>query len=112
MDICLVPDKSRCKETQKIIVSQDNKSSRKHIAHNDGGFRVRHYRLDGDLVKQEKCCDFLLLNDSNLFYWPRLGERRSVPFKWVSHTFDAVTMTNVSGRPLCSAVIDETFAEK
>lgn len=65
MDIRLDPDKSRCKASQKIIVSQDNKSSRKHIAYNDDGFRVRHYRLDGDLVKQEKCCDFLLLNDSN-----------------------------------------------
>ena len=25
---------------------------------------MRHYKLDGDVFKQTKCCDFLLINDS------------------------------------------------
>ena len=46
-----------------VYVSSEK--GRKHIAHNpEGRYEVRHYRLDGDIVKNEVCCDFLLLNDS------------------------------------------------
>ena len=50
---------------KKIIVSAENGKS--HVAKNPSGkYEVRHYRLDGEIVKYEKCCDFLLLNDSLL----------------------------------------------
>ncbi|MCD8361508.1 MAG: hypothetical protein LUC98_00895 [Lachnospiraceae bacterium] len=58
----LTKDKSLCEEHQKIIVSEENR--RKHRAINIEHSLVRHYRLDGDIVRQEKCCDFLVLNDS------------------------------------------------
>ncbi len=61
----LISDKSRCEVHQKIIVSKDQKSSRKHCAHNPRQmYSVRHYRLDGELVSQQTCCDFLLINDT------------------------------------------------
>ena len=48
---------------QKIITSQEN--GRKHIAYNtDGRYEVRHYKLDGNIIKNERCCDYLLVNDS------------------------------------------------
>ena len=50
---------------KKVYVSAEK--GRKHIANNPGGqYEVRHYRLDGDVVKNEVCCDFILLNDSCL----------------------------------------------
>ena len=50
---------------KKVYVSAEK--GRKHIANNPGGkYEIRHYRLDGELVKNEVCCDFLLLNDSRL----------------------------------------------
>lgn len=56
--------KSKCKKNQKEIVSRDKGSSRKHKAINEQGYDVRQYKLDGEVVKNQKCCDFLLLNDS------------------------------------------------
>ena len=57
---------------QKIIVSAEN--GRKHTAINPSGkYEVRHYRLDGELVKNEVCCDYLLVNDSgNKVYYIEL----------------------------------------
>ncbi len=61
----LTTDQSLCKANQKQIVSKDRKESRKHIAYNpDQAYQVRHYRLDGNIVRQTKCCDFLLINDT------------------------------------------------
>lgn len=60
----LTSEKSLCDIHQKIIVSQDKGSQRKHKGNNTSGFNVRHYKLDGDLIRQQKCCDFLVLNDS------------------------------------------------
>ena len=58
-------EKSRCKKDQKIIVSRDERVKREHRATNSHGkYEVRQYKLDGELVKNKKCCDFLLLNDS------------------------------------------------
>lgn len=58
-------EKSRCKEHQRLIVSRDSGTRREHRAINpDEKYSVRQYKLDGDLVIQQKCCDFLLLNDS------------------------------------------------
>lgn len=54
---------SLCSKKQKIIVSKDNKNSRKHIAVNSAQNLVGQYRLDGDVIKQETACDFLVLND-------------------------------------------------
>lgn len=63
----LTAENSHCEERQKIIVSRDNRESREHRAYNpEQSYRVRHYRLDGELVKQQKCCDFLLINDTCL----------------------------------------------
>lgn len=59
----LEPEKSRCEKNQKWIVSQEN--NREHRADNrEHQYEVRQYHLDGELIHQEKCCDFLLLNDS------------------------------------------------
>lgn len=61
----LTPDKSLCERRQKIIVSRDQKEQRQHRAENpDQKYEVRHYKLDGDIVSQTKCCDFLLINDT------------------------------------------------
>ena len=48
---------------KKIVVSPEN--GRKHVEINpDGRFEVRHYHLDGEIVRNECCCDYLLANDS------------------------------------------------
>lgn len=61
----LTKEKSLCKERQSIIVSKDKGTPRAHNAINEAGKNlVRHYKLDGDLVKQQKCCDYLLVNDT------------------------------------------------
>lgn len=61
----LDPGKSLCKPHQTLIVSKDKGEPRQHRAINPSGINlVRHYRLDGDLVLKQECCDFLLLNDS------------------------------------------------
>lgn len=60
----LTTEKSRCEERQKIIVSRDHGTAREHRAKNtEQKFCVRHYKLDGDLIRQRVCCDFLLIND-------------------------------------------------
>lgn len=56
----LTPDKSLCKSRQKIIVSRDKGTPREHRAENPKMYYVRHYQLDGGLISQQKCCDFLL----------------------------------------------------
>lgn len=56
--------KSRCTEKQTIIVSKDKGASSEHRAHNRSSSDVRHYKLDGDIIKNQTCCDFLLLNDT------------------------------------------------
>lgn len=60
----LDPEKSLCELKQKIIVSKDKGHVQTHRAINEERNEVWHYRLDGDLVKQQKCCDFLLINDT------------------------------------------------
>lgn len=54
---------SLCKPQQKNIVSTDQGSSCRHIAHNSDQCHVRHYRVDGDLITVGKRCDFMLLNE-------------------------------------------------
>lgn len=62
----LSDEKSLCAKDQKIIVSKDRGTSRIHKAYNpDKKYCVRHYKLDGDIIKNRKCCDFLLLNDTS-----------------------------------------------
>ena len=61
----LIPEKSLCEKNQSIIVSKDKKSQVQHRAVNpERMFYVRQYRLDGELVKYEKCCDYVLINDT------------------------------------------------
>lgn len=55
---------SLCEKNQKEIVSKDKRGKSEHRASNKGQNDVYHYRLDGELVKQQTCCDFLLLNDT------------------------------------------------
>lgn len=56
---------SLCDVNQKIIVSKDLRTSRMHRAINQNGVSaVRQFKLDGGIVKQRKCCDFLILNDT------------------------------------------------
>lgn len=63
----LRPENSLLREkNQAIVVSRDKGAQREHRAINpERKFDLRHYRLDGDLIKQTTCCDFLLVNDSN-----------------------------------------------
>lgn len=60
----LLEEKSQCEKQQKIIVSKDNRTPREHRALNPERYFVRQYKLDGNLIKNQKCCDFLVLNDS------------------------------------------------
>lgn len=54
---------SLCHKNQKIITSSEK--GRTHTAINpDGKFDLRHFRLDGVLIKNQLCCDFLLVNDT------------------------------------------------
>lgn len=59
----LTQDRSLCETHQKIIVSKDHGTSRTHRADNTRKrYAVRQYKLDGDIISDKKCCDFLLLN--------------------------------------------------
>lgn len=61
----LDPNRSKCEKYQKRIVSKDHGSRVQYIAINpEERFEVRHYQLDGDLVKNRQCNDFLVLNDT------------------------------------------------
>ena len=73
----LTAEKSECEKNQKIIVSRDKGSSCQHRAINDKGESdVRQYQLDGKLVVDETCCDYLVLNDSakSAYLEPRIPE--------------------------------------
>jgi len=64
MEKLLLPTKSLCKdERQKIIVSEENRL--KHTAKNINACRVRHYKIDGDIISSndQLKCDYLLIND-------------------------------------------------
>ena len=61
----LTDEKSLCKRHQKIIVSRDKGNKREHRTINrDGIYKVRQYKLDGDIFNNVKCCDYLILNDT------------------------------------------------
>ena len=61
----LTPENSLCEKNQAIVVSKDKGNPREHRATNpQREFDLRQYKLDGELFKQIKCCDFLLVNDS------------------------------------------------
>ena len=58
-------ENSLCEINQPIFVSKDKGEPREHRAINpERKYCLRHYKLDGDLIQQTTCCDFLLLNDS------------------------------------------------
>lgn len=54
--------KSECEKYQKIIVSQDPGSKPRHIAENTDESEVYQFRVDGNLIRDGKRCDYLLLN--------------------------------------------------
>ena len=61
----LTPEKSLCEPYQKTIISKDKGTPRRHCADNpQQRYHVRHYKLDGQIASQQRCCDFLLTNDS------------------------------------------------
>lgn len=61
----LTPENSLCEKKQAIVVSKEKGNQREHRATNpQRKFDLRHYKLDGNVFKQTKCCDFLLVNDS------------------------------------------------
>ena len=61
----LLPEKSLCEKNQAIVVSKDSGARVEHRALNPKRrFELRHYKLDGELIQQTTCCDFLLINDS------------------------------------------------
>lgn len=55
---------SHCEPRAPVIVSREQK--RTHRAINVQSDKVRHYRIDGEVIRDraEKKCDFLLLNDT------------------------------------------------
>ncbi|WP_177162831.1 hypothetical protein [uncultured Fusobacterium sp.] len=61
----LDPQKSKCKKNDKIIVSKDLNTDRKHVAENLKQNNVRQYQLDGVIIKNQKTCDYLVLNDDS-----------------------------------------------
>lgn len=62
----LTPEGSLCEKNQAIVVSRDRGAQREHRANNpQRGFDLRHYKLDGVLIQQTTCCDYLLVNDSS-----------------------------------------------
>lgn len=63
----LTQENSLCEKRQPVVVSRDKGNVRAHRAYNqDKSYDLRHYKLDGGLVNYEKCCDYLLVNDSLL----------------------------------------------
>ena len=55
---------SLCAIHASLITCEEH--NKKYIAHNPNRkFNVRKYQLDGDLVKNQTCCDYLVLDDSN-----------------------------------------------
>lgn len=56
---------SLCPSQAPLIVSRDKGQGREHRAKNPGRNQVRHYQIDGVVIREmtEKC-DFLLLNDT------------------------------------------------
>ena len=61
----LDPKKSLCSTNQSVVISRDKGQKTEHRAENPSGkYSIRHYKLDGVLIQQEECCDFLLLNDT------------------------------------------------
>lgn len=64
-NMLLTPENSLCEKNQAIVVSRDRGAQREHRANNpQRKFDLRHYKLDGVLIKQTTCCDYLLVNDS------------------------------------------------
>lgn len=64
---------SGCDKYQKIIVSKDPGSKPKHIAVNVDDSEVYQYRVDGDLIREGKRCDYLVLNkDKRTVYYIEL----------------------------------------
>ena len=64
IDMLLSPDASLCEKNQAIVVSRDKGKVEHRAINPQGQFDLRHYQLDGALIKQTKCCDYLLINDS------------------------------------------------
>ena len=60
----LSPDASLCEKNQAVVVSRDKGKVEHRAINPQGQFDLRHYQLDGALIKQTKCCDYLLINDS------------------------------------------------
>ena len=64
--IVLSDHPSRCAERQSTIVSKDERHDYKHVGHNNSQGRVRHYKIDGEVLPKGQIperCDFMLLTD-------------------------------------------------
>lgn len=73
----LNPKLSECELHQKELVCREQGERRIYrVINPDGKFDVRKYRLDGKLVKNKKCCDFTVINDtSRMVYYIELKGR-------------------------------------
>lgn len=59
-------ESSECEHHQKIIVCKDKGERREYRCINPNGvFEVRKYSIDGNVIINETCCDFLVLNDTS-----------------------------------------------
>ena len=73
----LDPMQSECELHQKEFVCREAGERRIYrVINPNGEFEVRKYRLDGNLVKNEMCCDFTVINDtSKMVYYVELKGR-------------------------------------
>lgn len=55
--------KSLCGKKQKIIVSRDAGNPQQHIAVNESGCIVSQYKIDGDVIRDDERCDYLVWNE-------------------------------------------------
>ena len=55
--------KSLCGKKQKRIVSRDAGNPQQHIAVNESGCIVSQYKIDGDVIRDDKRCDYLVWNE-------------------------------------------------
>lgn len=59
---------SLCEERQRIIVSRDAGQRREHRANNENRKRVRHYKIDGCVIRDDSTrCDYLLINEDQRY---------------------------------------------
>lgn len=55
---------SLCQPDAKLIVSRDKGNKQVHIAHNNNGKTVTHYKIDGVVITEGNRCDYALFTEN------------------------------------------------